>query len=316
MADDEEQAAPVEDPIKPGAVTEQEPKAEEPTEETPAPEGGADDVQDGEDEVDSADALKAVIEDMSPEERRALYDEAYESLSDEEKDGIRPEAASEKAAISGAERQREDDLKTLTDSTSARSNTRQAETAAFIKGLSSEEELFDSEGRKAKTPDNSVVGTHIQKATLAAQFEWHDFMVGFNALNVRAGLESHPIHGKLSAEQKQKIDDLGPAPDSGEDGKAWTKAALHIYLDAAVSAAPDSIKAQAKEAAEKEAGLAENKAKLLEALGGRRKKKALAGGGSGGKGWSTKSQARSLHVKKQLTNTDMKRINADPSIPE
>jgi hypothetical protein len=39
-------------------------------------------------------------------------------------------------------------------------------------------------------------------------------------------------------------------------------------------------------------------------------------GGTGGGGYKTKAEARTLHVQNKISNADMRRINADPSIPE
>lgn len=39
-------------------------------------------------------------------------------------------------------------------------------------------------------------------------------------------------------------------------------------------------------------------------------------GGGGSSGYRTKAEARALHVKNEISNAEMKRVNADPSIPE
>jgi hypothetical protein len=44
--------------------------------------------------------------------------------------------------------------------------------------------------------------------------------------------------------------------------------------------------------------------------------KTAGAGGAGGKGWRTKTEARTLHVQDKITTAEMKRINADPTIPE
>lgn len=40
------------------------------------------------------------------------------------------------------------------------------------------------------------------------------------------------------------------------------------------------------------------------------------GSAGGGKGWKTKAEAATLHVAGKITNTEMRRINSDPTIPE
>ncbi len=66
-----------------------------------------------------------------------------------------------------------------------------------------------------------------------------------------------------------------------------------------------NVRAEAQDAARKAA----NPDPVAEPTGG-------AGGGGGGTSWRTKMEARGLHVQNKITNTEMKRINADPTIPE
>jgi len=40
------------------------------------------------------------------------------------------------------------------------------------------------------------------------------------------------------------------------------------------------------------------------------------GGGGGGVTYRTKTEARTLHIQKKISHAEMRRINADPSIPE
>ena len=107
---------------------------------------------------------------------------------------------------------------------------------------------------------------------------------GAFALQVFAVLEGHGI--PISKEMKE----LGSS--IGNESYQWFDGIVGKAIDEAKASAPDSIKAQAKADAEKEAGLAENKTKLVEALGGRRKKKALAGAVSAGDNSDAKRAAR------------------------
>ena len=70
--------------------------------------------------------------------------------------------------------------------------------------------MFDGEGRKVKGLDTSAIAGHVEQSNLAAQDEWHTFQTGLQALQVRAGLESHPIYGKLNAEQKAALENTAP----------------------------------------------------------------------------------------------------------
>ena len=65
-----------------------------------------------------------------------------------------------------------------------------------------------------------------------------------------------------------------------------------------------NVRAEAQDAARKAA----NPDPVAQPTGG--------AGGGGGTTWRTKMEARTLHVQDKITNAEMKRINADPTIPE
>ncbi len=296
MADEQEPAAPVEDPIKPGAEGEQEPKAEEPTEETPEPEGGAATEQEGEEEVEPADALKSVIEGMDPEERRALYDTAYESLSDEEKDGLRPEAVAEKANAEASLRERDVAMSELAETRKNRDDTFQAATEAHTADWSATQ-LYDDQGNKMASPDKKAFAGQRSDAYLQGQITWDEQLRGAIGLQLLTVMEENGI--KITPEMKK----LGTS--IGNNSMEWLRGTVGEGYATAKSSAPDSIKVQAKEAAEKEAGVAAQRTKLVEALGGRRKKKALAGGGAAN-GIATLEQAHMAHAKGDITTKRMR----------
>jgi hypothetical protein len=183
---------------------------------------------------------------------------------------------------------------------------------AFVAGIAADDELYDAEGRKVKSPvDKEAIGKQVDDAYLAGQVSWDQTLRGAIGIQVRTVLEETGI--TLSPEKREELKELGNSP--GQDSMGWLRSYIHATVDAAKAAAPDEIRQKARSEVEKELKATERLAEVAGLLKGKRKKQ-LAPSGAASTSWSTKMEARALHVQNKITNAEMKRINADPSVPE
>lgn len=130
-----------------------------------------------------------------------------------------------------------------------------------------------------------------------------------------------------------RVDRLQPTPTEEQEYIRLFNAGQYADLDRVLSeaelkkagvapAVPTTVAELQRENADlrKKAGVATEQEQIAAARGGGGgggpDTTEGSGGGGGGKGWRTRTEARALHVQNKITSSEMRRINADPTIPE
>lgn len=126
---------------------------------------------------------------------------------------------------------------------------------------------------------------------------------------VQNTLESHPTYRFLNDADRKRIEEA-PANER-------TAVSIKAQLDAALKrGAPAEVQAKAKADAEKTVDMVERLENAQKFLGTNGTGKKIEAGAGGRVSYKNKREAASLHVAGKITNTEMRRINSDPAIPE
>lgn len=162
-------------------------------------------------------------------------------------------------------------------------------------------------GEKQDAPEASQLAQAITNLVLSNGGVWADYQEKLAKAKAYESVEPYLRH--LTRDERKKLRDAG-----AKTLLEFHKEFYPIVADALLRAAPEEVVKKRVAQAEKDLGLAEKLEKLQQALGknGRKARTETQPTTT----YSTKMEARTLHVQGKLTNAQMRAINADPTIPE